>query len=367
MKTLLILILTTWSCIAGTLNDTQGIFAGHEATISSAIAGEPVWIETATGMTKDGLRQYADSHVREITQRGFLVVINTNPKAWRISVNPPGMADSEMVRRAGDAMAARFRNSQFEEGAIGVARELTRLSQPQTTTRTVTTTTRTVQRPVIVHDYTALWVFFGLVFGGLFLWWCVVMIAEWAARRDRIAERRELREEERLLRASGGAGTAATPSVATAQAAFDRYTPSQREAYATRYVSHPSYYPGIWNDPLQFYMFMRLMDGPGFYGRGGYGYGFGGAGGYYDGGYAPATATETTTTTTTTESNSQPASGDSYFSTSSGSTSDSGGASSSWGGSPSYDSGSSGSYDSGGSSDSGSSSCDSGGSSGGDW
>lgn len=72
-------------CLSGSLDDKANIFGPDGAKVRAALDGRAVWIETLVAQP-DGLKAYADDKIKGLTNRGFLVVITTQPRSWRISM-----------------------------------------------------------------------------------------------------------------------------------------------------------------------------------------------------------------------------------------------------------------------------------------
>lgn len=307
MKTAFLALLLVFSCsvFAGTLTDSANVFGPQGRTVNNALASLPVWFETFVATPSEGIKLYADARIAALTQRGFIVVVTTQPRAWRISMAPEGIASSEAVRMAGDRMAAQFKAGRFADGALGAARELTQLADapaaplppPIERTARVTPTpvpVRAVSAPVAVVPVAGQW-------WSINGWWVIltgalvgvggiiVLAIAWTRRADREAREaqerreesaREARAEEARLRAeiaelrsltskSGriaqhktkGATQSAESVASDPQAAaearrvYESYTPRERE----RLVVHHQYDSGYASDPFMFYMMMSAL------------------------------------------------------------------------------------------------------------
>lgn len=215
---------------AGTLTDSANVFGPQVSMVSEHLKTVPVWIETAVATPDGGLKEFADGKVKTLTDRGFLVVITTQPRAWRISMTPTGLASSEATRLAGEAMAKEFKRGNFAEGAIAMADALTALTVKKGAT-----------------DWT--WVLAGCLVATLLIvfviWVC------WMLRPQR--------------KAASGAGDA-RPQTRTereqAERVFSKYSPEERRTMAYEYRRSPRYSSGVFDDPLMFYLLMESVNHP---------------------------------------------------------------------------------------------------------
>lgn len=335
------------------------------AQLSSNIGSRPIYVETEQSIAGD-LKAYADGRVSQLSEgrKAVVIIVTVSPHAWRISTYPKGFLAG--TQNVGDTMASLFRQGRVFDGLNGAARTIDQMvtrpttSHSTSTTTTTTSTTRQVRPAYQSVDWVIVWWIIGLCVGVPLVIWLVYLIIE-ACSRPAVRETVYVREP-----------ASRTPIIprevnqSTAQTYYDQYSPAQRQSIINNYSSSPGYRPGLYNDPMQFYMFLMTMNAltshP-YYG-GGYG------GGY--GGYA-APAQDTTTTTTTESRSDDSGSGGGWGASPTPDRSDDSGSGGSWGSSSSSDSSSSSSSDSGsswGSSDSGGSSSDSGssgGDSGGSW
>lgn len=411
MKRLFLILLVCIPLVGAVLaaphvTDNANLLSGRAAQLSSEIGNSPVWVETWTTIPGGSdLKTYTDQRLQSINHpRSFLIVLTTQPRAWRISMYPIGFVGSDVTKGVGDQMGV-FLKSGDIYGALtkasrtlgGVASGTTTVkASPDGSIKTVTTTTSTsvatskkivptVPRPATVvvqqasSDCTWLWVTVSVIIIIITIFLVCVYFDN--RRAERLAQKRQQEHDERMAAieahnrvsmnvnpSSSRPYTPPSPSSATseqrqqAQQSWDSYTPAQRQTVVNQYSSSPYYHGGVLSDPFSFWMFMTMVNG-GFGHNQGYGYG---GGGMYTPAPAPVYAAppvyveeervERTTTTRTEEtytplpsSYSSPAVEDdsrrsSDDSGSSSSWSDSGGSSSS-----SSDSSSSSSSDSGGS------------------
>lgn len=370
------LILTLFAAFAAVCAQAQHVTdnlhlmsASEVSELESHIGSRPIYIETLDSVPNADLKAYADQKVQSLTANGkaVLIVVTIHPKSWRISEWPHGLLS---VQSIGDEMASQFKRGQFYAGFNGAARDIDyavthRQANAPTAppvTRTVTTTTTHTQthtqaRPVVYRSDSGdafLFVFFCLFGLGvliLLIWAIVEACTPPPTQTVVIHDRDDDSPSYSSLSAPAG-----RPSPSTARDYYRQYSPAQRQAIVNNYVGQPGYYPGIYRNPMDFYMFLLTMNALTSHPYYGYGYGMG-PNGYMA---APVTDQTTDTTTTTTTETTQSRSDDSGSSGgwgSSSSSSDDSGSSGSWG-SSSSDSGSSGGWDSGssGGSDFGSSS-----------
>lgn len=429
-RTFLFLLLACFSLIGPALaaphvTDNANLLSNRAAQLSSEIGDSPVWIETFVALPSGGdLKTYTDQRLQSIGhQRSFLIVLTTQPRAWRISMYPVGFVGAEVAKGVGDQMAGGLKSgdiygalSKASRTLAGVAKGTTVVkANPDGSVKTVTTTTNTSvvttkkvvsaaprAATVVVQqapaDYT--WVWWTLIVFGLIAL-IFVLAYLYDRRADRLAREAQQEHDEKMAAiearnrretSSSGINQSSlppyippSPSTATfeqrqqAQQSWDSYTPTQRQTVVNQYSSSPYYHGGVLSDPFSFWMFMTMVNG-GFGNN--HGYGYGGGGGMYSPPAAPVYVTPPEpptyveeqrverTTTTRTEETYTPAPAPSYYSPpverDSRSSSDDSGSSSSWSDSSSSSSSSDSSSSSSSDSSSSSSSSDSGGSSG-DW
>ena len=235
------------SAIAGTLTDSATVFGPNGKNFSDSIASLPVWIETQEKTPPNGLKDYADAQVKELTQHGFLLVVTTQPRAWRVSMNPVGLASSEGVRLAGDAMVKEFKTGNFADGAIILAEDLNQL----TTGKAVSETS---DSRIVLWSVSAI---FGLV--------VLVGIVIVVATRRNTRREAEIREQRKVTPTPKPTVEQArahweqvsnAPNAAQAKQVFDSYTPVQRETIIQE-RHHHHYSSGASTDPLLFYMLLN--------------------------------------------------------------------------------------------------------------
>lgn len=243
MKTIRLIVFAVTFCasaFAGPLNDSANVFGPRAKDVRDAIASMPVTIETRVDTPPGGLKAYADTLASET--RGFYVVITTQPREWRVSMNPVGLASSEGVRLAGDAMVTRFKRGQFAEGAIGLANELVRLTQPRPAV------TRQAAPVPVKEDNSTVWLW---VLGGVAGVGIVVGVLVWMGRRSARIER------ERWAPKPPPRATATSKvDPDEARRVFDSYTPEQRRTIIEE-RHHHHYSSGASTDPLMFYLLMN--------------------------------------------------------------------------------------------------------------
>lgn len=125
----LLLALVTTSAIAGIVTDSANIFGPRREEVAYGLEGLPVSVDTFVKAPSEGLKAYADTKAAS-NAPGFAIVITTQPREWRVSMSPVGLASSEGVRLAGERMVTQFKQGRFSEGVIALAHELVQLSRP---------------------------------------------------------------------------------------------------------------------------------------------------------------------------------------------------------------------------------------------
>jgi hypothetical protein len=90
--TIALLLVSAFTAVAGTLRDDANLFGPDGPRVDAALANSKVWVETMV-KRPDDLKSYADTRISQLGE-GFLIIITTQPKAWRISMQPVGLAAS---------------------------------------------------------------------------------------------------------------------------------------------------------------------------------------------------------------------------------------------------------------------------------
>lgn len=125
-KTILLSLLLSVSAFAGTVVDKANMLGPQQAQLETEIMSLPVYIETHE--TLSDLRGYADNRVKQLTDKGFLLVLTSvKPRQWRISITPERVVSSEQTRLIGDRMASQIKQGKVYEGMLGASRELNQL------------------------------------------------------------------------------------------------------------------------------------------------------------------------------------------------------------------------------------------------
>lgn len=180
------------SAFAGEIKDGANIFRDEAGHLSKALARANIWMETRMTTPTEGLKTYADAKARQVAPRSFYVVITMQPREWHISMNPEGLVSPERVRRAGDAMAASFREGRMDLGASELIMDLLDLLLVDIVREHFTAEmgkarlpeeTKAEAKQGVVTDYTSVW-----VLGGIFAFTFGVIF--WAWRRVRAKERK---------------------------------------------------------------------------------------------------------------------------------------------------------------------------------
>lgn len=278
--TIALLLVSALTAVAGTLRDDANLFGPDRARVEAALGSSQVWVESMV-KRPDDLKSYADTRIAQLGD-GFIIVITTQPKAWRISMSPPGLAASPRTEAVGNKMASTFKQGRMADGVIAAARELTALTKP----------TGKIESPPMAAG-TKFVLLVGIAIVGL----CVICLIWYFVRaarqnaRDRQAEeaRKAQEEEERLARLrrdrreerqaeqkkwqrpSGGIGSAPLPGRAAPTPKpppqpppqepnpYENMTPAQRREVVHHYVHDHRYNDGLLNDPLAFYLFMNAV------------------------------------------------------------------------------------------------------------
>src|SRR5262245_36595903 len=126
MKTAALLLATTLAATAGTLQDNANLFGPDAARVNAALVNSKVWVESMVQKPSD-IKSYADTRIAQLGD-GFLILITTQPKAWRISMNPVGLAASPRTEDVGNRMASKFKQGRMADAVITAATELTALT-----------------------------------------------------------------------------------------------------------------------------------------------------------------------------------------------------------------------------------------------
>lgn len=114
-KLVFILSLVFTSCLfGGDVIDRAHLLGSSVQRLQSDVASLPVWIETYDSVANDDIKSYATNRIRQLTNdHGFIIVVTTHPRAWRISMYPEGFVGGEATRQIGDEMASRFKRGEF--------------------------------------------------------------------------------------------------------------------------------------------------------------------------------------------------------------------------------------------------------------
>ena len=129
MKKLILLVAITALWVfpvrAGHVIDSANILGYQDTQLNQSIESIPVFIETYENIFN--IRSFADNRVKDLTSRGFIIVVTTNPRAWRISMTPERITSGESTRIIGDEMASHFKRGDFYNGLNGAAHSLNKL------------------------------------------------------------------------------------------------------------------------------------------------------------------------------------------------------------------------------------------------
>ncbi len=130
MKYLLILCLFLAPLLnAGSVSDNANILGPKLEQLESQISSLPIFIESHEHL--DDPRVYADTQVKHLTNKGFLIVVTTNPRKWRISMTPERVVSGESTRLIGDQMMIYFKRGDYCGGLLYASIKLNEsLSEP---------------------------------------------------------------------------------------------------------------------------------------------------------------------------------------------------------------------------------------------
>ena len=313
MKRLLIAIglIFAASLSAGTVVDNANLLSYSELQrLNADIANLPVWIEAHNQLPNSDIRYYGDHRIATLTsQPGVIIVVTTQPRAWRISMYPQKIVSPEATRVIGDRMASDFRRGNFYRGLHDAAMDLSSLVMADTpaakssvcdivapapaskSTSVEAEAVPKTEREIFLEEqkrknnpYLIL-AFLIPVGGGLAMLgiWIVkkwreedkraqaereaAIKAQWHAneleRRKREAQReKELeaarKEAKKTIEAKRAAATPATKR--KAKKVWGSYpTQKSREEAVRKYYGSPYYTSSITTDPLMFYLFLYLV------------------------------------------------------------------------------------------------------------
>lgn len=298
MKKLLLILSFVFasSLFAGHVIDRANLLGDSASKLQSEISNLPVWIEAYNSVPNDDIKGYADKRVKELTNdKGFIIVVTTHPRSWRISMTPVGFVGGEATRLIGDTMASRFRQGDFYNAFKEASVNLTSLTTPrEVETATVPAPVSEPARKPVVKQKSkqedssiGMVVAFSVVvaLGALAIIYVVVREKE-KKRRIREEEERRLwaiedkkREEARQKRRAAELEETKKRQEAAkqeleskkrnvtddvrveAEKAWNSY-PDQasRDRIIRKYSNSPYYYDsGVSTDPLMFYLFLMAV------------------------------------------------------------------------------------------------------------
>ena len=284
MKTTLALLLTTVSALAGTLRDDANLFGPDAARVNAALVSSKVWVETLVQKPAD-IKSYSDTRIAQLGE-GFVIIITTQPRAWRISMYPVGLAASPRVEDVGQRMATKFKAGRMADAVIVAAAELTKMTAP----------TPVLEAPAKPSEPMSTGAIIGIVAGGGFILLFGGMLVlfvrrsiqdkqeaerqradmEEAGERTRRARMEEQmresqaheearKERQRRERPVPKLDPAPIPELIRRRQAQDSnpyagMTRDQRIEIVHRYEDHPSYHQSLVDDPVRLMLFMHLMN-----------------------------------------------------------------------------------------------------------
>ncbi len=228
----IILLISANLTFAGQLNDSANIFGPQGVKVAEHIKTLPVWIETQITTPREGLKEFADTKIKTLTDHGFIAVITTQPRAWRISMHPQGLVSSESTRLAGEKMTKEFKKGNFVQGAIGLADALNDLTQE-----------RSGINPIWIVIFIILgFIIVVFIIFGFFLKKSKPPLSK--TKIDIITKKSTVNTEE----------------TQKANTLFSKYTLNERRDMAYEYRDNPRYSSSILDDPIMFYLFMNSMN-----------------------------------------------------------------------------------------------------------
>lgn len=306
MRTLLAALLLFATAAFAKVEDHADII-DNIGLVERQITNTPVWIET-WAVSPGPIKTYADNRVKELTNEGFLIVITTQPRAWRISMNPVGLVDGDATLPIGEEMAGYFKRGNFEGGIAQAAERLGKLVQVSTPPPAVEAP-KPVSRPKRKAQESStpgiVWLIIGSTAVAVGSVVCILiyrrkkeihaqrlteMRAAQELRQKRDEERYEREQRERLAEetrkanerfhnppsfpngpkgpqgANGPVGYSIGPTKRKtvkqrqAEEYWNSFDDADRRRIARKYSSHNGYSEDIFSDPLRFYMFMTLMN-----------------------------------------------------------------------------------------------------------
>lgn len=263
-------------------------------------------MESFTSLSEN-IKTYADAKARELSRdnpKVFVIVVTTQPRAWRISFAPTDFLGGEATRQIGDDMAAKFKKGEFYNGLANASTRLNAL---------IPETSSPVERPAASSFYGAKRVnketkssesggielypaLLALGVGALFII-IIVFIVKYYKEQERIRQeekKREMeesrrrweivekkrREREVIERAQEAelekkrqverakqieakkieAKTTLEQDNSKAEALFNSFTPKQREILVNKHAYRFDYDHSAASDSSSFWMMMYMMN-----------------------------------------------------------------------------------------------------------
>lgn len=257
MKALALFMATTVAAFAGTVRDDANLIGPEIGKVRDVVATKPVWVETMVQRPPD-IKVYADNRIAGLTTNGFIIVVTTQPRAWRISMVPIGLAAAPKVEAVGQRMAAEFKKGDIATGIMTASNELMGLTK--------------------AGESSNFWEYFLYTTLAILVFSVVAAVISLilTTRRSRAKEVAELealrnererkerrqaevsRREERERRERPVPRRPVEPVNPTNP--YFRMNRDDRERVVTRYVDHPQYSPGLLDDPIRFMLFMQMVE-----------------------------------------------------------------------------------------------------------
>ncbi|MES2366984.1 MAG: TPM domain-containing protein [Pseudomonadota bacterium] len=249
MKIILTVLLLSFSSFAQKVTDSANMLGNNRATLEEKLKDLPVWIETWTAAPGPDLKAYADSKIKSYGQdRSFIIVVTTQPRGWRISMNPTGFVGGEATRTVGDRMAGLFKRGDFYNAFLNAGQDLSYLASEKAAPAPAKPESDEPKKSSLMW-----W-----VIGGCAGMVSIVLITYLALRPKKTKPIHEPKKE-----AVKKELPKITPTEKLkAQRVYEKYSPTERRTIVNNYITSPYYHTGIWDDPFQFYLFMHMVDAP---------------------------------------------------------------------------------------------------------
>lgn len=124
LATILLFILVT-NLNAGHIIDNANILGPKLSQLESETFSYSVFIESYE--TLDDIKSFADTKIKSLASKGFIIVVTTHPRKWRISMTPERLVSGEETRIIGDKMMDFFKKGDYYGGLLLASVELNKL------------------------------------------------------------------------------------------------------------------------------------------------------------------------------------------------------------------------------------------------